>query len=132
MMMLAARAVLALLAAYHLGTGLLGLIAPARARRLVRALYAADLRDAAQMDYVVAMIGAQAVAIGVLAGVATADPARNRAIVGGLALLQLLRAATRVARSRTLRDALGVPTRRNAIMIVALLLEVVILGASLT
>lgn len=132
MMMLAARAVLALLAAYHLGTGLLALIAPARARRLVRALYAADLRDAAQMDYVVAMIGAQAVAIGVLAAVATADPARNRAIVSGLALLQLLRAATRVARMRTLRDALGVPPRRNAIMVVVLLLEVAILGASLT
>ena len=132
MMMLAARAVLALLATYHLGTGLLALIAPARARGLVVALYAADLRDDAQMDYVVAMIGAQAVAIGVLAAVATADPARNRAIVGGLALLQLLRAATRVARSRTLRDALGVPPRRNAIMVVVLLLEVAILGASLT
>ena len=131
MITLAAQAVLALLAAYHLGTGLLALMAPAGARRFARALYAADLRDNGQMDYVVAMIGAQAVAIGVLAAVATVDPVRNRAIVGGLALLQFLRAATRVARAGTLRDALGVPPRRNAIKIAVILAEVAVLAASL-
>ena len=131
MIMLAAQAVLALLAAYHLGTGLLALIAPAGARRFARALYSADLRENGQMDYVVAMIGAQAVAIGVLAAVAAVDPVRNRAIVGGLALLQFLRAATRVARAGTLRDALGVPPRQNAMMIAVLLAEVAVLAASL-
>ena len=70
-------------------------------------------------------------AIGVLAAVAAVDPVRNRAIVGGLALLQFLRAATRVARTRTLRDALGVPPRRNGIMIAVLLAEVAVLATSL-
>ena len=110
---------------------MLALIAPTHARSFVRALYAADIRGAAQMDYVVAMIGAQAVAIGVLAGIAAVDPVRNRAIVVGLALLQALRAATRVARAGTLRDALGVPPHRNAIMIAVIVVEVGILAASL-
>ena len=131
MTLLLARAVLALLATYHLATGLLALMAPGRARRFVRTLYGAQLGDAAPMDYAVAMIGAQAVAIGVLAAFAAVEPTRYRAIVAALALLQLLRALVRGIRARVLRDALGVPPRRNVIMIVVLLLEVVVLAAFL-
>ena len=131
MTLLLARAVLVALAGYHLTTGLLALIAPARARRLVRTLYGAELPDAAAMDYAVSMIGAQAVAIGVLAAVAAVDPTRNRWVVGALALLQLLRAVVRIGRANVLRDTLGVPTRRNVVMIVVLLLEVSVLTAFL-
>lgn len=131
MTLLLARAVLVVLAAYHLTTGLLALTVPAKARQLVRTLYGAELPDAAAMDYAVSMIGAQALAIGVLAAVAAVDPARHRWVVAALALLQLLRAAVRLGRATVLRDALGVPPRRNAVMIVVLLLEVSVLTAFL-
>ena len=131
MTLLLARAVLVVLAAYHLTTGLLALTAPAKARRLMRTLYGADLPDAAALDYAVSMIGAQALAIGVLAAVAAVDPARYRWVVAALALLQLLRAIVRVGRARVLRDALGVLPRRNVTMVVVLLLEVAALTAFL-
>jgi hypothetical protein len=131
MTLLLAQAVLALLAVYHLMTGTLALIAPSAARRFARTMYGAQLVDAAPMDYAVSMIGAQAIAIGVLAGVATPDPAGHRAVVAALALLQFLRAIVRVARARVLRDSLGVTPQRNVGMIGVLLVEVAILVAFL-
>ena len=131
MTLVLARVVLVVLAVYHLTTGLLALAAPTRARQLMRELYGAELPDAAAMDYAVSMIGAQALAIGVLAAVAAVDPTRNWWVVAALALLQLIRAAVRIGRARVLRDALGVPPQRNVIMIVVLLLEVAVLTAFL-
>jgi hypothetical protein len=127
MTLLLAQVVLVILAIYHLTTGVLALVAPAAARRLVRVVYGAQLVDAAPMDYAVSMIGAQAIAIGVLAAVATTDPVRYRAVVVALALLQLLRALVRMVRARLLRDALGVATDRNAVMVAVLLVEVAVL-----
>jgi hypothetical protein len=127
MTLLLAQVVLVILAIYHLTTGVLALLAPATARRLVRVVYGAQLVDAAPMDYAVSMIGAQAIAIGVLAAVATTDPVRYRAVVVALALLQLLRALVRMVRARLLRDALGVATDRNAVMVAVLLVEVAVL-----
>lgn len=129
MKLLLAQAVLALLAVYHLATGAVALVAPSRARRFARAVYGAQLADAGPMDYLVSMIGAQAIAIGILAAAATADPARYRAVVAALALLQLLRALVRVVRAGVLRDSLGVQPHRNASMIALLLIEVAILAA---
>src|SRR5689334_3797086 len=127
MTLLLAQVVLVVLTIYHLITGVLALVAPATARRLVRVVYGAQLVDAAPMDYAVSMIGAQAIAIGLLAAVATTDPVRYRAVVAVLALLQLLRALVRIGRARLLRDALGVATDRNAVMIAVLLAEVAVL-----
>ena len=132
MTLLLTQAVLALLAVYHLGTGALALAAPSRARGLARALYGAQLIDAAPMDYLVSMIGAQAIAIGLLAAVAAGDPPHHRAVVAALALLQLCRAIVRVVRARMLRDSLGVPPGRNVAMILVLLTEVAVLAVFLS
>ena len=125
------RLVLAVLAVYHLTTGLLALVAPARARRLMHALYAARLEGSAAMDYATAMIGAQALAIGALAANAIRNPDDHHAIVAVLAYLPLVRAAVRIIRARTLRDALQVPASRNGIAIAALLAEAAVLLAFL-
>ena len=131
MTLLLTQAVLAILAVYHLVTGALALVAPSKARQFARNAYGAEFVDTAPMDYLVSMIGAQALAIGVLAAVATSDPAGHRAIIAALALLQLVRAVVRVVRARVLRDSLGVSSQRNVIMVVVLLAEVAILAAFL-
>ena len=132
MTLLLTQAVLAILAMYHLVTGALALVAPSKARQFARNAYGAEFVDAAPMDYLVSMIGAQALAIGVLAAVAMPDPAGHRAVVAALALLQLLRAIVRVVRARVLRDSLGVSPQRNVVMVVVLLVEVAVLATFLS
>lgn len=125
------RLVLAILAVYHVVAGLVALAAPARARRLMRVLYAAELEGSAAMDYATAMIGAQALVIGVLAAIAIRNPDDHRAVIAALALLQLVRAGVRIVRARTLRDAMRVPPSRNAIAIATLVAESAVLLAFL-
>ena len=126
-----ARLVLAILALYHLATGLVALVAPALARRLMRTVYAAELEASPAMDYATAMIGAQALALGLLAALAVRDPSGQRPFVAVLALLQLVRASVRIVRARTLRETMGVPASRNALAVAALLGEALVLLAFL-
>lgn len=122
------RGVLLLLAVYHLVSGALALLAPSRARAFVRALYAAELQSTPQLDYLVTMIGAQALAIGALATLAAISPLEHRSVIGALALLQLLRAGARIARRRALHTSLGVPPSRNALAAALLVAEALLLA----
>ncbi len=123
------RLVLAILALYHIVTGVVALLAPERARKLMSVLYGAELQASAQLDYATAMIGAQALAIGALAAVASLDPLAHGPIVAALAGLQLLRAGVRIARRRTLHESLGAPPGRNAVAVGVLFVESALLIA---
>jgi hypothetical protein len=124
----AARFVLWLLAAYHVVVGAIALVAPARAASVMRALYGAALPSGDAFRYATSMIGALALAIGLVAGVAALAPAQHRAIIVALLVLQLGRIFCRLRDRRLLASSLGVTARRNGAAIIVLGAECAVLG----
>jgi hypothetical protein len=67
------------------------------------------------LQHSVRIIGAFMLAIGVMAGFALRDPARNRAIIDGIGILQLLRVAQRVVFAAQVQETFGVSPGRLAL-----------------
>ena len=122
------RAVLATLAAYHLGIGALAVFSRHGLRRVTRAFYGADIEASEQMRQAVKMLGLYALAIGALLAVAAWEPAEHRAIIVVVAGLQLARAIVRLRDRSLLAGAFAIPARRNALNVGLLLGEVVALA----
>ena len=121
----------AALAIYHLATGAVALLAPRSAARLVGAFYGATLGDSPQLRYATSMIGALALAVGIVAASAAPDPLAHRPIIAALLVLQLARLGCRLRDRRLLLAAFGVTPRRNAVMVAVLSLEVLIFAFAL-
>lgn len=120
------RAVLALLAAYHLAIGAASVASFGATARLTRSLYGATLGDAAadpRLRYAVRMLGLYALALGTLLALAARDPLAHRPVIAAVAALQSARALCRVAYRRDLAAAFGVPPRRNAVNVALLVAE---------
>ena len=124
----AARVVLWLLAAYHVVVGAVALVSPARAASVMRSLYGAALPESDAFRYATSMIGALALAIGLVAAVAALAPAQHRAIVAALLVLQLGRIFCRLRDRRLLSASLGVTMQRNGAAIAILGAECAVLG----
>ena len=122
---------LVLLALYHLGMGLVALLAPRTAGRLVGAFYGATLGDSAQLRYATSMIGALALAVGWTIVGALLISESFRWMMDTLIVLQLSRLFCRVRDRRMLATAFGVTPRRNAIAAAILGVEIVILTLGL-
>lgn len=123
------QVVLFVLGGYHIIVGGMALAAPSYAPILMRSLYGARLpQNEGAVRYMTSMIGALALAIGVLALVAAPRPAAHRALVATLLVLQLARIFCRLRDRRLLATALGVSARSNAAAIAVLGLESVVLG----
>ena len=120
---LALRAVLALLAAYHLGVGLLSVVSPSSAVWVASRLYGTAAVDTPQLRYGVRMLGLYALALGSLLALATASPGEYRAVIIVAAGLQLARAACRVLLRHELAAGFRVPMRRNYINATLLVVE---------
>jgi hypothetical protein len=121
------RLLLASLAIYHVGVGLAAATSLEATGRLMRALYGAELGDGAQLRHAVRMAGLLAATLGGLLAVAALEPAAHREVIVAVASLQAARAVGRIAWRRDLAGALGVPVGRNALAIVVLLAEIVLL-----
>jgi hypothetical protein len=107
------RALLVLVALSHAVLGLLACLAGASTvQGLVTDLYGATLTVTPQLHHVIRIVGAFMVAIAVMAGLAVRDPVRNRAIVDGIGILQLLRAGQRVVFAAQIQDAFAMPSGR--------------------
>lgn len=127
-MVVLARVVLAVLAAYHLTIGALSLLSIAATGTFMSRLYGVTSLDGSpQLRYAVRMLGLQALALGALAGVAAWDPRSHRDAIGVLAFLQAGRAVSRLVFRDLLRDAFGIPATRNAISAFVLAAEAAIL-----
>lgn len=125
------RAVLGILAAYHLTMGALCVFSPLAAARLGGILYALEAEETPQLRYGVRMLGLYALSIGALLVLATFDPRGQLAVILVVAGLQLARAATRLVLRRDLAAAFGIPARRNAIGAAALVAQAAALVACL-
>lgn len=126
-MILLLQAVLGVLAIYHLAIGVASVLSFDATSRIVAGLYEVQLQATAQLRYAIRMLGVSALALGALMALAALDPAGRREIVLVVAGLQLARATCRVVFRRELREAFGVPPRRNAAAIAVLLFECVAL-----
>ena len=111
----AVRAVLWLLAAYHVVIGVASVVSHGTTSRIVARLYAGSLGEGGQLRYAVRMLGFYALAIGALVAVAATDPGAHRPIVAVVAALQAARAISRLLSWRLLADAFAVSRARNAL-----------------
>ena len=124
---LALRAVLLLLAAYHLVIGVVSVTSLRATARLTNALYGLSVRDDPQLAYAVRMLGLYALAIGSLLALAARAPSQHRDVIAVVAVLQLMRAASRIVSRRELTRVFSVPARRNALNAALLVVEAAIL-----
>jgi hypothetical protein len=107
------RAVLVLVAVAHLFLGAVAFIAaPEMITRYAALTYGAAVTITPPLQHVVRILGAFMLAIGVMAALALRDPVRNRAIVDGIAILQLLRVAQRFIFSAQIQEIFAVPSGR--------------------
>lgn len=119
------------LAIYHLLMGAVALLAPRGAARVVGAIYGASLGDSPQLRYVTSMVGALAIAVGLMTLAAARDPLGLRPVLVALLVLQLARLFCRVRDRRLLAAAFGVTSVRNAMAAALLGLEIAILSLAL-
>lgn len=124
---IAVRAVLWLLAAYHIGIGIASVASHGMTSRIVARLYAGSLGDGAQLRYAVRMLGFYALAIGALAAVAATGPDAHRPIVAVIAALQGARAISRLVSWRLLASAFAVSRARNTLAASMLAAEALVL-----
>ena len=123
----AVRAVLWLLAAYHVGIGVASIASYGTTSRIVARLYAGSLGGGGQLRYAVRMLGFYALAIGALVAVAATDPAAHRPIVAVVAALQAARAISRLLSWRLLANAFAVSRARNTLAASMLAAEALVL-----
>jgi hypothetical protein len=123
------RAVLALLAIYHLGIGVLSIISLRLTARVTATLYGLSVVDDAGLRYAVRMLGLYALSLGTLLLLAVRSPGTHRDIIAVVALLQLARAACRICFRGELAEAFRLPSTRNAFNTALLIGEALVLIA---
>jgi hypothetical protein len=128
---LALRAVLALLALYHLAIGTLSVASLRLTARVTSRLYGLAVVETPALRYAVRMLGLYALALGTLLAVAARSPGQHREVIVVVAALQLARALHRVLLRREVADAFSVPARRNALNAALLVAEAIVLAACL-
>ena len=122
---------LALLAAYHLGIGVLSVASLGLTARVTARLYGLDMPDTPALRYAARMLGLYALALGVLLALAARAPAQHREVILVVAALQVARALHRVLLRDELGAAFQLPARRNAFSAAVLVAEAVVLVACL-
>jgi hypothetical protein len=124
---LALRGVLGVLAIYHLFIGVVS-VGPLRGTaRVTRAFYGLAVPDDPRLAYAVRMLGFYACALGVLLLIASGAPEKHRDVIAVVAVLQLMRAVSRIVSRRDLALAFRLSPRRNAFNAVLLVVEAAIL-----
>ena len=121
------RAVLASLAAYHLGIGLLSVASLRATARVTRLAYGLVLDDTPQLAHAVRMLGLYALTLGLLLGLAAWSPHEHRDVIAVVAGLQILRALSRIGYRRELGSLFSISARRNAFNAAMLVLEAMVL-----
>jgi hypothetical protein len=125
------RAVLAVLAAYHLGIGAASVASLPATSAVARALYGLSLGPPdPRLRHAVRMLGLYALALGVLLALAARDPRGHRDVIAVVAGLQLARAVCRLRYGGTLAADFGVPRGRNAFNAALLVAEAAALAAA--
>lgn len=110
------RAVLVVLAVYHLGIGLSSTLAPNATLEFARSFYGLSVSDSApQFAYMLKAMGMYALFTGGLVAVALTDPQRHRPIVIAIAVLLFMRAVTRLMFFDVLEQAFALSWSQNLV-----------------
>ena len=123
------RALLGVLACYHLGIGIVSVTSLRATARVTGKLYGLSLSESPALGYTVRMLGLYALALGVLLMLAARSPGTHRDLIAVVAGLQLARAACRVLLRRELANAFQLRAQRNAVNVVLLVAEAAVLVA---
>ncbi|HEV8584740.1 MAG TPA: hypothetical protein VGT02_07195 [Methylomirabilota bacterium] len=107
------RAILVLVAVSHVVLGLLACLAGGgTVTSLIADIYGVKITLTPQLQHLIRIVGAFMIAIGIMAAFAIRDPIKNRAIVDGIGILQIIRAAQRVVFVSQIQEAFAMPPGR--------------------
>lgn len=107
------KVVLGVVCLSHLTLGAAGFLAGRNAvTEAVASAYGATLTMTPQLQHVLRMLGAFMIAVGVMSAFALLNPARNRAIINGLAVLLLLRVAQRIVFAQEIQEVFSISSAR--------------------
>lgn len=107
------RVILVVVCASHLVLGSVAFVAiPEVVTSFAAASYGATITLTPPLQHAVRIVGAFMLAIGVMAFFAVRNPVRNRAIVDGIGILQLLRVSQRIVFATQVQEAFAVPSGR--------------------
>jgi len=121
---IALRAVLAILCAYHLGIGLATTISARATVAFGTRFYGLTVEEVTPTFLVMLKaLGMYAVFTGILLALATWRPLRHRAVIGAAILLLTMRAFTRLTFHGALEDAFGLTRGHNLFNVALLLLQ---------
>lgn len=107
------RTLLAFLAAYHLGIGLVSVGSLRLTARVTASLYGLSVVESPALGYAVRMLGLYALTLGALLVMAARAPSTHRDVIMVVAGLQLARALCRILFRRELTEAFRVAPQRN-------------------
>ena len=116
------------LSAYHLWTGCISYFCPALAMKFYQRFYDCNPVEQRHLQIILRPWGALAIFAGIAGLTAVVEPEQHPAILGGLALLLVLRIGYRIGMRRELLAISGIAPRRNWISIACLALGVLILS----
>jgi hypothetical protein len=103
------------IAAFHVVVGAGLNLAPGFAE-VMAGVYGAQVEWTPELSYILKPLGAFMLALGLMAGIAARDPAGNKAIVYGFALLFVLRALQRVVFHGEIESAFAITMGRDLAM----------------
>lgn len=107
------RVVLVVVCLSHLVLGSVAFLAiPEHVTSFAAAAYGATIALTPPLQHAVRIVGAFMLAIGIMAAFALRDPVRNRAIVDGIGILQLLRVSQRLFFATQIQEVFSVPAGR--------------------
>ena len=121
------RAVLGLLALYHLGIGAVSVLSAEQTAAFAEWFYGLELSGEPRFLYALKALGMYALFTSAVLGLATWDPVRFRPIVYCLAGLQTMRALTRLFFYDLLSAGFGLAWSHNLFNVGLLALEVLLL-----
>lgn len=93
--------------------GIVGLMGGETAVKAAAWFYGANVTLTPQISYVIRMLGAFVLVLGILGGVAALDPARNKAIINCIVILLVLRVLQRIFLAKEIFEAFGITNARN-------------------
>ncbi|MBC7543853.1 MAG: hypothetical protein H7338_14105 [Candidatus Sericytochromatia bacterium] len=121
--------ILAGLALYHLGIGVVAALSGKVTAKAVRGLYGLHLVDSPAFRYATKMLGLYGLTLGGLLANAALNPPAHRDVIVAIIGLQSLRAGFRLMHRRLLAEACAVTARDNLMGVSLLLIEIVLLVA---
>lgn len=101
------KVVLVMICIYHVALGLATFVSGDLTVKLAKAIFGLNLEMTPQMSYIVQLLGVYAIAFGLVAGLAAADPLKHPVLLNVIVVLYALRVVNKLISMNQFQQAFG-------------------------